>query len=1649
MRFNQQHSMLRYLFSLLIVITSLTFYAAKAETISERTQNPEAAKFYIPDANLRIALKTNYPYLFSGDSVLLEFAQSLQQLDIAHTGVVDFTGVEHFTGLFVLTITGDNASTLPSLSYFPQLQSFMCEDCGISQLPDFSGNPNLEAISANNNTIGTFPDLSNNPLIRSIELQHNDLTEVPDLSAFPYLELLIVSYNPITSFPDLSVNTELKRLWLRATQIGELPDLSMLTHLQDLDIQECSLTIFPTLNALGLVWCDASHNSFRDLSSLSNTNIGADGSFFSVAYNRLTFEDLLPIASMGSAQVLYNEQGYATDDVQLVASLNSSYTIHLGVDELVTTNRYVWLKNGIVIDTTEVNQLVLSSITSDDAGEYVALISNPALPGIVIQSGTINLTLTSSEYFYIPDDNFRMELMSAYPSAFTGNLLILSEAASVEVISCNSPICNFDGIQFFGNLTKLGYAENTAGGVPDLTQLPLLDWLNIRQSAINGPLNLTQNPKLATLLITDSGLQSFPDITANPLLWQIDLLGNNISDVPNLSTMKNIRDINVAVNALTQFPVFNDSVEYIWLHYNKISEVPDIFYLKNLKVLSVGANFLTQLPSLNNPRLSELHVDLNELTELPDFSNTMIGASGSLLSVEQNRLTFEDLLPLMGKPFESFKYGNQKNFSDSSTVSVPMDQAFNISLGIDNTITTNVYNWYKDGVLIATGNVNTFGIPAVSKSDAGEYYVTVTNPAVPNLTLRSGTTTLQVMDTVSAQYFYIPDDNFRNDMMSQYPTAFKGDSLNVSAASSIESIKCDGPINDFNGIQFFGSLRNFEEVDNTAGTLPDLSLFPHLESLSIYHCTLNGTVDLSNNPKLLTLIIEASGLDAFPDVSHNLNLYFISMMENNISTLPDLSVFTKLKEINMAQNSLTEVPMFNDSIESVLLMDNKLSQLPDLSYLKNLTKLGLSGNLLTALPSFNNPSLNTLLLNENMLTSLPDFSNTLIGTPGSQLFLNNNSLTFEDLLPFVGKPFDTFQYLGQKSPITNDGTLSIQQSHQFKISLGIDSAVTTNVYNWYKENVLVASGNMNEFVIPAVAQTDAGVYQAIVTNPDLPDLTLTSGLTTLIVNDSLYWIADANLRNCLKSSYPSIFNSEDYVIGSLAKTVTSIECASLGIQNLSGMEAFVNANLILLSNNAITTFPDLGTFPNLEMLIANGNKLHEFPSLENNEKIRVIYLMYNEITSLPDLSHLTLLEGLAIGYNPISSLPSLSANTGLKMLAIQSTQLTNFPDLSANLNLEDLQMGWNPQFNTWPTLAANVNLQSIGCQHNGLQQIPDLSIYPGLRSLSCGDNNLSQLPDLSVLHELNYLDAQNNELSALPNLSQTKLGEEFSQLYVQGNHLTFEDLIPIATLPGYAVLKYSPQSIPDVQSLLAVTEDESFAIDIGFDKDISNNSYRWYKDSVTVTTTPTGVLYVESASASDAGYYHCIITNSLLPDLSLKWRSATVTVQAAQDDCTNVLNFDDFKVQITSASCVSGGKILIKEKGSPAMSIKEYTLENVFTGQKNITTYPEIVELAEGEYKLYLTKGECVFEWPELLQIRKDQNCHHPVISPNNDGLSEDYYIPFQGQVKIYNRDGVIINQFPAPGSWNGTDSYGNVVPMGLYIIACDGQKEISITVVR
>jgi Leucine-rich repeat (LRR) protein len=1305
-------------------------------------------------------------------------------------------------------------------------------------------------------------------------------------------------------------------------------------------------------------------------------------------------------------------------------------------------------------------------------------------------------------------------------------LITINEISSLtKVVTLNlfqNAIIVVPDLSQLHDLEFVGFSLNKISQFPDLTNNLKIKWLYFSYNKLTTVSNLSHLTDLELLAVNYNPVTTLPSFDLNAELKQLNFQQTKVTAFPDLSNNLKLESLHFGKNPqFSTWPQITANVKLQYLGYegNNLSTIPDLSIYPELKTLICAGNNLNVLPDLsmlNN--LNYLDAANNNLTSLPDLSHTLLGVSGSQLYISGNHLTFEDLIPLVTLPgYSVLSYAPQALTPQDLIVNKTVGETFSLDIQVDHGMSGNTYKWFKDDAFFIETTSDNLTIQDLKITDSGKYRCEITNPQAPDLTIAWKEVTLTVSE--STGLIWIADANLRNCLKESHPSAFDANGFLIAAqAKNITEINCTGK-----GIQSLAGIEAFENVtslilfnnalttineissltkivtlhlfQNAITVVPDLSQLPDLEFVGFSLNNISQFPDLTNNLKVKSLYFTSNNLTTISGLSHLTDLELLAVNYNPVTTLPSFKLNTELKHLVFEKTQITSFPDLsanlkleslnfgknpqfstwpeitaNVNLQSIGCEENNLSTIPDLSIYPGLKSFGCSGNNLSVLPDlsmFN--ELNYLDAADNNLTSLPDLSHTLLGSASSQLYISGNHLTFEDLIPLVTLPgYGVLSYEPQ-TLTPQDLVVNKTVGEIFSLDIEVDHGVSGNTYKWFKDNAFFIETTSDNLTIQDLKTTDSGKYRCEITNPLAPDLTIAWQEVTLTVSESsgLIWIADANLRNCLKDSYPSAFDANNFLIVAQAKTITEINCSGKGIQSLAGIEAFENVTTLFLYNNVLTTIneissltkvatlhlsqnaitvvPDLSQLHNLEFAGFSSNKISQFPDLTNNLKIKSLLFSYNNLTGVSDLSHLTDLELLAVNHNPVATLPSFKSNTELKQLNFQKTQVTIFPDLSDNLKLESLHFGKNPQFSTWPQITANVNLQYIGCEENKLSTIPDLNIYPGLKSLTCSGNNLAVLPDLSTLNSLNYLDAASNYLTSLPDLNHTLIGSDGSQLYLSGNHLTFEDLIPLVTLPGYAVLTYEPQTTVHENITIDKYIGDTLSLDIQVDHSISGNTYNWFKNNGSFLTTNTDNLTIKNLTDSDAGIYHCEITNPLAPDLKLVWRSATLTVS---DPCA-MFTADDFTAQITFATCISGGKILIKESGSPAVSVEEFILEEINSGNKISSAHPEIAELPVGAYRLYLKKGTCSVEWTGTLEIAQDHNCNNPVISPNNDGQSEDFYIPFQGTIKIYNKDGQIVKEFSAPSAWDGTDNSGNPVPMGLYIITSDGQKEIAITVVR
>ena len=158
------------------------------------------------------------------------------------------------------------------------------------------------------------------------------------------------------------------------------------------------------------------------------------------------------------------------------------------------------------------------------------------------------------------------------------------------------------------------------------------------------------------------------------------------------------------------------------------------------------------------------------------------------------------------------------------------------------------------------------------------------------------------------------------------------------------------------------------------------------------------------------------------------------------------------------------------------------------------------------------------------------------------------------------------------------------------------------------------------------------------------------------------------------------------------------------------------------------------------------------------------------------------------------------------------------------------------------------------------------------------------------------------------------------------------------------------------------------------------------------------------------------------------------------------MTIETFDAEEVNADCYTSGKISLRDSNViNNVGNYELRLENLITGE----TVPYDGLLKEGRYRVFaVDKRNCIAPWPKELIILKDCLNDNPVFSPNSDGMDDDFYIPYEGMVYIYNKNGRLIHQFQGPSYWDGTDERGSKLPLGIYLLVT-GSEAKTITVLR
>ena len=331
---------LHYISSLLFLfILGLCSYAQTAE---------------IPDPGFRQYLMDTHPSYFNeNDELIIDSARKKNSIKAYHYGIKDLTGIEHFVNLSVLDVSNNELTFIPDLTMLTQLDELIIDSNRVDSMAPIQGITTLRNFKCDVNNLDKLPEVSGMTTLQRIFCRSNNLTEIPDLSGCSSFMHLICTFNQIDSLSDFASTPSMFRLICHNNQLSSLPDYSQHPNLREL-----------------LAW-----------------------------NNQFTFDDILVMTRQSTFDTEYHISPQDSADTKTVynAVQNEDLTLDLAFDDTVTTNTYMWYKDGNLLTTTNINELSIPNIQLTDAGTYHVIVTNshPSLGSISLVSKMIRVNVFS------------------------------------------------------------------------------------------------------------------------------------------------------------------------------------------------------------------------------------------------------------------------------------------------------------------------------------------------------------------------------------------------------------------------------------------------------------------------------------------------------------------------------------------------------------------------------------------------------------------------------------------------------------------------------------------------------------------------------------------------------------------------------------------------------------------------------------------------------------------------------------------------------------------------------------------------------------------------------------------------------------------------------------------------------------------------------------------------------------------------------------------------------------------------------------------------------------------------------------------------------------------------------------------------------
>lgn len=630
-----------------------------------------------------------------------------------------------------------------------------------------------------------------------------------------------------------------------------------------------------------------------------------------------------------------------------------------------------------------------------------------------------------------------------------------------------------------------------------------------------------------------------------------------------------------------------------------------------------------------------------------------------------------------------------------------------------------------------------------------------------------------------------------------------------------------------------------------------------------------------------------------------------------LKSIRDNAPANSLLKVNWADDELIGswtgvlwTPTLPKKVSRLIINNMQLTSL-NVSKLTGLIQLYCSKNNLTTLDLSGLTLLSTIDCSYNRLSSI---NLTGIANLYSINCIENNfSFTTLPLLPYNIYSY----YSSPQKLLFEEKTIALGET----IDFSSESLVRTQptYFTWYKDNIRIDGTDQSGKYKP----TTNGVYYCTMVNYTFSNLRLTTN-KIYVGTTSDYNSTDVEALKLIRDNAPADSplktewadeNQIDLWAGvtwrnDIPKKVVELSISAKKLKELS-VVSFASLEKLNCDNNELASLNVTGLL-NLSTVDCSNNKLPfsslpvRLPVSGGTYEYSPMNLLYEERTSIAEEPINYTLESKIDGslsnffwykndvkiegtdqtgkYIPLeegeyhctmtnSKFPGLTLTTNI--VKVYKLPEFDMQDVEALKTLRDnspadspLKTQWadNGKFSTWEgvewTSYPTKKVKNLQLSNMSLKTL-DVTSFSGLEQLYCNNNQLTSLK-ISGLLNLNYLSCTNNLFESIDIAGLPKI----KNLFCHNNRISFSKL-PIKLSVSGGNFQYWPQGLVFDERIIAVGE----TIDFSSESLINGKStvFNWYKNNILISGTDQSGKY----KITGVGYYHCVMTNTNFPGLTI------------------------------------------------------------------------------------------------------------------------------------------------------------------------------------